>query len=135
MIRIECNTWEELTEIAHKIISAAGAASEQQEVPSKQRIMSVVTPAVIEPVKTPLAPIPDVAEEVPFEELPKPEPAPAPAPARTVTRQEVQAKAIALMDAKKQDQLQALLKKYNVPALPSIPEDQLAAFMADLEAM
>ena len=75
---------------------------------------------------------------------PEPEPAPAPAPAPAapvpaaapaVTRQAVQTKAIALMDAGKQEQLQALLKKYNVPALPSIPEDQLAAFMADLEAV
>ena len=63
-----------------------------------------------------------------------PEPTPTPT-APAVTRQAVQAKAIALMDAKKQDALQALLKKYGVPALPSIPEDQLEAFMADLEAI
>lgn len=62
-------------------------------------------------------------------------PAPAPAPVKTVSRQDVQTKAIALMDAGKQTQLQALLMKYNVPALPSIPEDQLAAFMADLEVL
>lgn len=61
--------------------------------------------------------------------------APAPAPVKTVSRQDVQTKAIALMDAGKQTQLQALLMKYNVPALPSIPEDQLAAFMADLEVL
>jgi len=59
----------------------------------------------------------------------------AAAPWKAVTRQEVQTKAIALMDAGKQTQLQALLMKYNVPALPSIPEDQLAAFMADLEVL
>ena len=59
----------------------------------------------------------------------------APAPWKTVTRQDVQTKAIALMDAGKQTQLQALLMKYKVPALPSIPEDQLAAFMADLEVL
>jgi len=61
--------------------------------------------------------------------------APAPAPWEAVTRQDVQTKAIALMDAGKQTQLQALLMKYGVPALPSIPEDQLAAFMADLEVL
>ena len=69
---------------------------------------------------------------------PKPvqeQPAPQAAPKRTVTRQEIQGKAIALMDAGKQDQLQALLTKYGVQALPSIPEDRLAAFMADLEAV
>lgn len=78
-------------------------------------------------------------DTAPAAPAPAPEPAPEPeslpwdAPA--VTRQAVQTKAIALMDAGKQEQLQALLKKYNVPALPSIPEDQLAAFMADLEAV
>ena len=66
---------------------------------------------------------------------PAPEPESLPRDAPAVTRQAVQTKAIALMDAGKQEQLQALLKKYNVPALPSIPEDQLAAFMADLEAV
>lgn len=54
---------------------------------------------------------------------------------KNVSRQDVQAKAIALMDAGKQEMLQALLQKYQVPALPSIPEEQLGAFLADLEAM
>lgn len=82
------------------------------------------------------------AEETSAPVMPAPaqEPAAAAAPAapatvKTVTRQEVQARAIAQMDAGKKDQLQALLKKYNVPALPSIPEDQLAAFYADLEVL
>lgn len=143
MIKIECNTWDELMELIKKMIGTTegtSAASKQQE--PEQRIMQVVTPAVIKPMNTPLAPIPDAAPEnttPPWapenEDAALKQRAPEPAPARTVTRQEVQAKAIALMDAKKQDQLQALLKKYNVPALPSIPEDQLAAFMSDLEAM
>lgn len=90
------------------------------------------------------APAPKKKAQAAAAPTPEPEPAPAPAPAPaapvpaaapTVTRQTVQTKAIALMDAGKQEQLQALLKKYNVPALPSIPEDQLAAFMADLEAV
>ena len=59
----------------------------------------------------------------------------APATVKTVTKQEVQAKAIAQMDAGKQAELQALLKKYGVPALPSVPDDQLAAFYADLEVL
>ena len=77
------------------------------------------------------APEPEPASEP----EPTPEPEPEPAPAQTVTRQDVQAKAIALMDAGKQKQLQDLLKKYGVPALPSIPEDQLTAFMVDLEVL
>lgn len=85
----------------------------------------------------------ELKEELPFvPDMPAPEPqmssasaTTGPAPAKTVTRQEVQAKAIALMDAGKQQQLQALLMKYNVPALPSIQDDQLAAFYADLEVL
>lgn len=77
------------------------------------------------------------AEETSAPVMPAPAPTPAPEPVtvRAVTRQEVQAKAIAQMDAGKKDQLQALLKKYNVPALPSIPDVQLAAFYADLEVL
>ena len=59
----------------------------------------------------------------------------APAAVPAVSRQDIQKKAIALMDTGKQKELQELLKKYNVPALPSIPDDQLSAFMADLEVL
>ena len=96
---------------------------------------SGAAPAPKKKAQAAAAPTPEPAP-VPAAE-PKPELpwAPVPAAAPAVTRQAVQTKAIALMDAGKQEQLQALLKKYNVPALPSIPEDQLAAFMADLEAV
>lgn len=120
MIKLECNTWEELENLARKVLGIKPAADASQ-------ITRVVRPAILEPVTTPLAPIPDP--------VPTPAPAPAPAPVKTVTRQDVQAKAIQLMDAGKQDQLQQLLTKYGVPALPSVPDDKLAAFMADLEAM
>ena len=63
------------------------------------------------------------------------EPEATPAPVKSITKQDVQTKAIALMDAGKQAQLQALLAKYNVPALPSLKDDQLAAFYADLEVL
>lgn len=115
MIRIECSTWEELIDLAGKIL-AKGAKAEQKEAKAEQA-----------PAQT--------SDPLPWDPAPVPAVMPAPAPARTVSRQEVQAKAIALMDAGKKTQLQDLLKKYNVPALPSIPEAQLAAFMADMEAM
>lgn len=121
MIRIECNTWEELEDLARKILGTIPSGTGQ--------IMQVVQPAILEPVTTPLAPIPDP------DPVPAPAPAPTPAPVKTVTRQDVQTKAIQLMDAGKQDQLQQLLTKYGVPALPSVPDDKLAAFMADLEAL
>lgn len=119
MIKIECNTWDELMELIKKMIGTA----EGRSAASKQH--AAEAPAVEAPPWAAPDPVPD----------PAPSPAPVTASKQQVTRQEVQTKAISLMDAKKQDQLQALLKKYNVPALPSIPDDQLAAFMADMEAL
>lgn len=111
-IVVTLNDTEELKKFV-EMMSGAPAPS------PKKKAQAPAAPAP-EPVPTPAAPAPA---------------APVPAAAPAVTRQAVQTKAIALMDAGKQEQLQALLKKYNVPALPSIPEDQLAAFMADLEAV
>ena len=54
---------------------------------------------------------------------------------KKVTYQDLQAKAIALMDQGKQEQLKALLQRYSVPALPSLTEGQYSGFMADMEAM
>ena len=122
MIRIECSTWEELIDLAGKILAKGGKA-EQKEAKAEQK-----------EAKAEQAPA-QTSDPLPWDPAPAPALMPAPAPARTVSRQEVQAKAIALMDAGKKTQLQDLLKKYNVPALPSIPEAQLAAFMADMEAM
>lgn len=110
-IKLEFNNWDEVLGFAARISGSV-------RVPMPGEV--VVTPAVV------ATPAPE----------PAPAPvAPAPAPVKKVTRQDVQTKAIALMDAGKQEQLQGLLRKYNAPALPSIPEDQLAAFMADLEAL
>ena len=114
MIRIECNTWEELVEICQKITGVTVVEAPEAKVPMPEPVQPAVAKTP-ETVATALASVP-VSE-------------------KKVTRQEVQAKAIALMDAKKQEQLQALLQKYGVPALPSIPEERLAAFMADMEAI
>lgn len=116
LIKAEFNSYDEMIQFCYEMVSkeesAAAAAKPELAVP-------VVTAAA--PVVTAAAP-----------KASDPEPAPV---VHTVTRQDVQTKAIALMDAGKQAQLQELLKKYGVPALPSIPEDQLPAFMADLEVI
>lgn len=122
MIRIECGTWEELIDLAGKILEQKGEKAEQKAVKAEQAPAQTSASLPRDPAPAP-TPAPD------------PIPAPTPAPAKKITRQEVQNKAIALMDTGKKAQLQALLQKYNVQALPSIPEDQLEAFMADMEAM
>ena len=125
-ITAEWESIEEMNEFARKIVCAAGTENRTETAVPKQEPKAVLVPLVE-------VPVPEPKEEPAQVIMPAPEPAPA--AKRTVTRQEIQGKAIALMDAGKQDQLQALLTKYGVPALPSIPEDQLAAFMADLEAV
>ena len=121
MIRIECNTWEELVEICQKITGVTVVEAPEAKV------------SMLEPVQPAVAKAPETVAKAP--ETVATALASVPVSEKKVTRQEVQAKAIALMDAKKQEQLQALLQKYGVPALPSIPEERLAAFMADMEAI
>lgn len=118
MIRLECNTWEELIELMGNILSNETAKNGKNvqkpaETDTKpvETVPAAVTPAAVTPAPAAIA------------------------PAKTVTRKDVQVKAIALMDAGKQAQLQAVLVKYGVQALPSVPDDKLADFMADLEAM
>lgn len=122
LIKAEFNSYDEMIQFCYEMVSkeesVAAAAKPELAVPVVTAAVPVVTAAAPDPVQTPKAP--------------DPEPAPV---VHTVTRQDVQTKAIALMDAGKQAQLQELLKKYGVPALPSIPEDQLPAFMADLEVI
>ena len=122
MIRLECNTWEELIELMGSILSNETAKNNG----NLQKPAETDT----KPVET----VPAAVAPAPAAVTPAPAPA-AVAPAKTVTRKDVQAKAISLMDAGKQAQLQSLLIKYGVPALPSVPDDKLADFMADLEAM
>lgn len=59
----------------------------------------------------------------------------APAQQKKVTLKDVTSKAIPLIDAGRQGDLQALLSKYGVPALPSLPEEKLADFLHDLEVL
>lgn len=112
LIKAEFNSYDEMIQFCYEMVS------------KEESVAAAAKPELAVPVVTAAAP-----NSV---QAPDPEPAPV---VHTVTRQDVQTKAIALMDAGKQAQLQELLKRYGVPALPSIPEDQLPAFMADLEVI
>lgn len=131
MIKITFNNWEEVIEFAQDLVKrmSASAAPDQAPAAKAPKAPKAQKPAAPAPAETP-APTPE----------PAPAPTPAPAPAAEpapwkVTKQDVQTKAIQLMDAGRQGELQALLAKYNVPALPSLSDDQLAGFMADMEAL
>lgn len=67
-------------------------------------------------------------------ELTVPVAAPAPEP-KKVTMEMITEKAIKLMDAGRQADLQALLGRYGVIGLPSLQEDKWAEFYAQLEVM
>lgn len=130
-IKLKCSTWDELIELIGNILNTemakngknvqktAETDTKQQETDTKPT-ETVPVPAITEAAAAPTAPTTTPVTQV---------------PTKAVTRQDVQNKAISLMDAGKKEQLQGLLKKYNVQALPSVPEDKLAEFMADLEAV
>ena len=127
MIKITFNNWEEVIEFAQDLVKRMSASAALDQAPAAK------APKAPKAQK-PAAPTPEPAS------APTPAPTPAPAPAAEpapwkVTKQDVQTKAIQLMDAGRQGELQALLAKYNVPALPSLSDDQLAGFMADMEAL
>ena len=120
-ITITLNSEEELMAFMDKYLAPKAAPTPVQAAPAP----AAPTPAVPAP-----------AAPAPASVAPAPAPvAPAPAPVKKVTYQDLQAKAIALMDQGKQEQLKALLQRYNVPALPSLTEEQYWGFMADMEAM
>ena len=123
MIKITFNNWEEVIEFAQDLVKRMSASAAPDQAPA---------------AKAPKAP----KAQKPAAPTPEPAPAPTPAPVPAaepapwkVTKQDVQTKAIQLMDAGRQGELQALLAKYNVPALPSLSDDQLAGFMADMDAL
>ena len=66
--------------------------------------------------------------------MPAPEPEPEQRPA-TVTRDDVRSLATARIQAGKRDELKALLAKDNAKRVSEVPEDKLAAFAAEMEAM
>ena len=66
--------------------------------------------------------------------MPAPEPEPEQKPA-TVTRDDVRSLATARIQGGKRDELKALLAKYNAKRVSEVPEDKLAAFAAEMEAM
>ena len=112
----------------NELLDLARTLTAQQTPTVKPDTMAAPEP-VKEPDPVPAAPAPAPVAAAALA------PAPAAKPDIPKLKQEVQTKAIALMDLGKQDQLQALLKKYSVPALPMLADDQLAPFMADMEAL
>ena len=66
------------------------------------------------------------------EPTPEPERKDEPAP---VTRDEVRSLATSRIQGGKRDELKALLAKYNAKRVSDVPEDKLAAFAAEMEAL
>lgn len=84
------------------------------------------------------APVPETKPEPEPESKVVPMPAPEPEPEQrpaTVTRDDVRSLATARIQGGKRDELKALLAKYNAKRVSDVPEDKLAAFAAEMEAM
>ena len=84
------------------------------------------------------APVPETKPEPEPENKVVPMPAPEPEPEQkpaTMTRDDVRSLATARIQAGKRDELKALLAKYNAKRVSDVPEDKLAAFAAEMEAL
>lgn len=84
------------------------------------------------------APVPETKPEPEPESKVVPMPAPEPEPEQkpaTVTRDDVRSLATARIQEGKRDELKALLAKYNAKRVSDVPEDKLAAFAAEMEAL
>ena len=80
------------------------------------------TPNTAEPALNVAEPTPNTAE-------------PTPTPAKQVDRSEVQHVAIAKIQAGLRDKIKELLLRYGVSRLSDLPEDKLAEFLQELEAL
>ena len=127
MIKLTFDTWGEVVEFAKDITKNMGTSAAPEPAPTAKTTKA-------SKAQKAAAPAPEEAPTPAPAATPASAAAPEPAPWK-VTKQDVQTKAIQLMDSGKQAQLQQLLAKYNVPALPSLDESQLAGFMADMEAL
>lgn len=128
MISINVSTWDELEALARAVLhSGAGpetvkAVSAVMEKPSAAQSQSTKTePAAAE--QKPAAVQSQGAKPVPEKKAP--------------SMDDIKRRALSLMDAGRQPELEMLLKRYGVQSLPELEADptKLAAFAADLEAM
>ncbi|MBQ6371223.1 MAG: hypothetical protein IJJ21_06565 [Firmicutes bacterium] len=129
-ISINVSTWDELEALARAVLhSGAGpetvkAVSAVVEKPAKAQSQSTKP----EPAATEQKPAAAQSQQA--------KPAPAPEK-KTPSMDDIKRRALSLMDAGRQPELEMLLKRYGVQSLPELEADQtkLAAFAADLEAM
>lgn len=128
-ISINVSTWDELEALARAVLhSGAGpetvkAVSAVMEKPVTKSQSTKPEPAAAE--QKPAAAQTQVAK-------------PAPVPEKKVpSMDDIKRRALSLMDAGRQPELEMLLKHYGVQSLPELEADptKLAAFAADLEAM
>ena len=121
-ISINVNTWAELEDLCRAVLQneKAEAVKAAAEVVAPQPEQKSVKP--------------EQKEEVPEQKSTKAEQIPKKA---SVSMDDIKRRALALMDAGKQPELEKLLRNYGVLSIPELEADpvKMAAFAADLEAM
>ena len=126
-INITVSSYEELEEFCRQFL--AGQDSREQ---TEGKVTEPVNPAPVIPEPEPM---PVKTEPV------KPEPVKAEEPVLltpsqvTYTRDDLTRAAVSLIDCGKKADLQALLEKFGVNALPSLPKDHYVAFAGELKAL
>lgn len=124
-INITVSSYEELEEFCRQFL--AGQDSRGQ---TEDKATEPVNPA-------PIIPDPELVKAEPV----KPEPVKTEEPVLltpsqvTYTRDDLTRAAVSLIDSGKKADLQALLEKFGVSALPSLPKDHYVAFAGELKAL
>lgn len=124
-INITVSSYEELEEFCRQFL--AGQDSRGQ---TEDKATEPVNPAPIIPDPEPMKTEPVKPESVKAEEPVLLTPSPV-----TYTRDDLTRAAVSLIDSGKKADLQALLEKFGVSALPSLPKDHYVAFAGELKAL
>lgn len=113
-------------------------APESAPVMPQQAIPAPVQTAPVAPaVQAMPQPVAQAVPEAPAPQPVAPQPTAQVAPAQGITRQALNARCVALVQSKPaiMPQMTQMLQKYGVVGLPQLPEEYIAAFWADLDAM
>ena len=138
MIHVEFRDFQDMLSFARQLLGQV--EGEKVEKPVQSAVVAPaaapVAPAV--PIQslpvTPVVPVPTqtpVVQSVPT----APVQTPVPTTSVTYTPDDLARAAMALMDAGRMNDLQALLSKFGVASLPELPESQRGAFATALRGM
>ena len=135
-MKMTFNSWEDAVQFAKNVLGEAGQApGPEKEKPAPENLepkapvqaYSAQIAQQLQQNPVPTAPTVNSQKSMPQTAIPTTQ--------RTYTLDELAGAAMTLMDKGMQPQLQELIAKYGVEALPLLPPDQYGSFATDLRGM